>query len=123
MAVTVWYKILLPMKRRSGMSVEDFRAYYEDHHIPLCLKHPGRMKRHIRRYLNPQPLGETGPCDELPFDVITELWFDDEAAFTGTLAYLSRTIMPDEIVADENNLFDRSAMRIATETVCETDPG
>jgi hypothetical protein len=46
--------------------------------------------------------------------VITEFWFDDEAIFKGTVDYLTTTIMPDEIVEDERNLFDRSSFRIAT---------
>jgi uncharacterized protein (TIGR02118 family) len=115
------YKILLLMKRRSDISVEAFRDYYENSHVPLCLQSAGGMKRYIRRYLNPQDHPETGPACELPYDVITELWFDDEAVFKGTLRYLSSTIMPDEIVEDEKQLFDRSSFRIATVVECESD--
>ena len=39
--------------------------------------------------LDPRPHPETGPAGELAFDVITELWFDDEAVFKGTLRYLT----------------------------------
>jgi uncharacterized protein (TIGR02118 family) len=116
---TQYYKILLFMKRRPDISVEAFRDYYENRHAPLCQKYASGMKRYIRRYVDPQPHPETGPCDNLGFDVITELWFDDEATFKGTLKYLSSTIMPDEIVADEKNLFDRSSFRIATVVECE----
>jgi hypothetical protein len=56
----------------------------------------------------------------LPFDVITELWFDDEKVFRGTVDYLSTSIMPDEIVADEKRLFDRSKLRMATVVECES---
>ncbi len=113
------YKILLFMKRRGDLSVEAFRDYYENHHAPLCAKYSQGMQRYIRRYIEPQPHPETGPGGDLPFDVITELWFDDEAVFRGTVAYLSSTIMPDEIIADEQNLFDRSSFRIATVVECE----
>lgn len=115
------YKILLLMKRRPGMSVEAFRDYYENHHVPLALKSPSGMTRYMRRFLDPQPHAETGTNEELPYDVITELWFDDEAVFKGTLKYLSTTVMSDEIVADEMNLFDRTTMRMATVVECETD--
>jgi uncharacterized protein (TIGR02118 family) len=107
------YKILLFMKRRPGMSVEDFRDYYETRHAPLALTKPTRMSRYVRRYLDPQPHPETG-SGELPYDVITELWFDDEASFRGTLDYITTSLMPDDIVADELNLFDRTSFRIAT---------
>ena len=115
------YKILLFMKRRPGMSMEAFRDYYETQHAPLCAKSAAGMKRYIRRYITPQPHPETGPAREHDFDVITELWYDNEAAFKGTLAYITTSIMPDEIVADEQNLFDRSSFRIATVIECETD--
>lgn len=115
------YKILLPMKRKPGMSVEAFRDYYEKHHAPLAAKSSGMLSRYVRRYLEPHPHPETGVPGELPYDVITELWFDDEATFRGTLAYLTSTLMPDEIVADEEQLFDRSSFRILTVVECETD--
>lgn len=116
------YKILLLMKRRPGMSVEDFRDYYENRHVPLALKYDGgAMTRYVRRYLEPQPNAELGTNDELPYDVVSELWFEDEAAFRATLHYMTTSVMPDDVVADELNLFDRPTMRIATVIECETD--
>lgn len=120
MAATIW-KILLFMKRRPGMSVEDFRAYYENRHAPLALEHGATMSRYVRRYLDPQPHAETGTCGELPYDVVTELWFDDDVKFRRTLGYITQHVMPDHIVADEMNLFDRPTMRIATVVECESD--
>lgn len=115
----ITYKILLFMKRKPGMSVEDFRDYYENQHVPLCLKHAKGMTRYLRRYIEPKPHPETGPGDDFAFDVITELWFEDKKIFNGTLQYLTTTIMPDEITRDEQNLFDRSSFRLATVVECE----
>ena len=116
------FKILLLMKRRPGMSVEDFRDYYENRHVPLALKYDGgAMTRYVRRYLEPQPNAELGTNAELPYDVISELWFEDETAFRATLHYMTTSVMPDDVVADEMNLFDRPTMRIATVIECETD--
>lgn len=114
------YKILLFMKRRAGSSVEAFRDYYENNHVPLCLKYTSGVTRYIRRYVNPLPHPETGVNDP-PFDVITELWFEDEAVFKGTVDYITTNIMPDEVVEDEKKLFDRASFRIATVTEAETD--
>lgn len=113
------YKILLFMKRRADLSVAEFRDYYENHHVPLCRKYASGVTRYLRRYLTPQPHPETGSGEDLGYDVITELWFEDEAIFKGTVKYLSSTVMPDEIIADEQQLFDRSSFRIATVTECE----
>ena len=102
------------------MSVADFRDYYENRHVPLCLKYASGVSRYVRRYLDPQPHAESGRNDELPYDVITELWFDDEKAWRGTVDYLSAATLPEEVVADERNLFDRATMRMATVVEHET---
>lgn len=112
--MTQIYKILLFMKKRPDITTEQFRDYYENHHAPLAMKYSGSaIKRYIRRYIEPLPHPETGEFTDGP-DVITELWFEDEGLFRGTVAYLSTTLMPDEIVEDEKNLFDRSSFRMAT---------
>jgi uncharacterized protein (TIGR02118 family) len=112
------YKILLFMKRRPGMSIEAFQDYYENHHAPLCVKYASGMKRYERRFLTAHPNPETGATEELPYDVITELWFDDEAVFRNTVTYLSTSIMPEAVVEDEKRLFDRSKTRMATVVEC-----
>ena len=114
------YKILLFMKRRPGMSFEAFKDYYENHHAPLCAQYASGMSRYLRRFVTPHPNPETGATDELQFDVITELWFEDEAVFRGTVKYLATSIMPDEVVADEKQLFDRTQTRMATIVECES---
>ena len=115
-----YYKILMFMKRRPGMTLEAFRDYYENHHVPLCLKYTSGVSRYVRRFVTPQRNPETGATQELQFDVITELWFEDEAVFHGTVDYLATSIMPDEIVEDEKRLFDRTQTRMATVIECES---
>ncbi len=121
------YKILLFMKRKPGMSVAAFRDYYENNHVPLAMANSGGqgggITRYMRRYLDPLPHAESGTNEELPYDVVSELWFDDEAIFRGTVEYLSTTVMNDAVIADELNLFDRSTMRMATVVECETPMG
>lgn len=107
------WKILLFMKRRPDISVEAFREYYETRHAPLAEKYSSGVSRYIRRYIDPHPHPETGEWTDGP-DVITELWFEDEAIYRGTLAYITSSLMPGEIVEDEKHLFDRSSFRIAT---------
>lgn len=122
MTDTTTYKILLLMKRRPGLSVDEFRDYYENHHVALALKGGGgAITRYVRRYLEPQPDAESGTNEELPYDVVTELWFDDEAAWRGTLGHLTTAVKPRELIEDEERLFDRSSMRIATVVEQETD--
>ena len=116
------YKILLFMKRRPGMTFEAFQDYYENHHVPLCEKYTSGVSRYLRRFVTPHPNPETSASEELQFDVITELWFEDEAVFRGTVQYLATSIMPDEIVEDEKRLFDRTKTRMATVVERESAP-
>jgi hypothetical protein len=117
------YKILLFMKRRPGMTFEAFQDYYENHHAPLCEKYASGISRYVRRFLTSHPNPETGATEELQFDVITELWFEDEAIFRGTVEYLATSIMPAEVVEDEKRLFDRTKTRMATVIECESALG
>jgi len=114
-----FHKILLFMKRRADLTPQQFRDYYETRHAPLAERYSRGVSRYIRRYVDPQPHPETGDFTDGP-DVITELWFEDEAVFRKTLAYITQNLMPDEIVADERNLFDRASFRIATVMECES---
>ena len=115
------YKILLFLKRRPGMSVADFREYYENIHAPLCLKYSRGVSRYFRRYIDPLGNPAAGEVEEPAFDVITELWFEDEAVFRATVEYLSTSVMPDDVVEDEKKLLDRSKSRMATVVECEFD--
>jgi uncharacterized protein (TIGR02118 family) len=112
---TSTFKILMFLKRRPGMSLDEFRDYYENCHAPLCQKYMNTgVSRYLRRYVTAHPNPETGAASELAFDVITELWFDDEAVFRGTVKYLSTSLMPPEVIEDEKRLFDREKTRMAT---------
>lgn len=120
MADKTYWKILLLMKRKPGISMAEFRNYYENNHVPLCAPYMSGIARYVRRYLEPQPHAESGTNEELPYDVVTEMWFDNEEAYQGTLGYITTTVMPDEVVQDELNFFHRPTMRIATVVECDS---
>jgi hypothetical protein len=107
------FKTVVLLKRRPGMSREDFIAYYESRHAKLA---EPRLKlgavRYVRRYLQPDANPLTGEIPEAEYDVITEMWYPDRATFDRMRAALKAA--PDviaEIAADEQNLFDRSRNR------------
>lgn len=110
------HKILIFLKRKPGTSVAAFRDHYENHHVPLCMRYMGAATtRYFRRYL------DTFPDAELEHDVVTELWFDDRAAFETALNYAGRGILPEDVIADEESFLDRSKSRFTWVTECETD--
>ena len=115
------YKVLVFLKRRPGMTVAEFRTYYEEVHAKLCAKYAVGARRYLRRYVDPMPQPLTGATDEMDFDVITELWFDDRAVFDAVIKYAARGKLPPDVLADEEHLFDRARSRFATVIETETD--
>lgn len=101
------------MKRKQGMSLEAFRNYYENRHMPLCMKYAAGMKLYRRRYL------DSGGA--LDFDVITELGFADAKTRDIVLDTMARDRMPPDVIDDEANFLDRAATRAFAVTECETD--
>ena len=115
------YKVLVFLKRRPGMTVAEFRTYYEEVHAKLCTKYAVGARRYLRRYVDAMPQPLTGATDEMDFDVITELWFDDRAIFDAVIKYAARGKLPPDVLADEERLFDRTRSRFATVIETETD--
>ncbi len=114
-------KLLIFLKRRPGMTLEEFRDYYEGTHMPLCLKYARGVARYFRRYIE-HPVDEAnGKLNELDYDVVTEIWFEDAAIADAALKFAGRGILPKEVIEDEERLFDRSKNRMVRVTEYETD--
>ena len=112
---------LLP--RRPGMTVAEFRAYYETHHRVIGEKYlSGFASRYMRRFITPSPSRDTGETPEADFDVVLEIWYPDRATFEACGRVLSTPEVAAEIVADEERLFDRPRMRFfVIEEECESE--
>ncbi|MFK7733738.1 MAG: EthD domain-containing protein [Pseudomonadales bacterium] len=107
-------KMITTLKKKSGMSTERFRAYYENHHRLIGEKYlKGYASRYVRRYLNPVP-DEFGELLAPEFDVLLEIWFADEVALQACMVKLNEPTVAEEIAVDEEKLFDRSLKRSYT---------
>ena len=71
------FKTVCLLKRKPGMSLDDFKAYYETHHKRFGETYLPKTARFMRRYMNPVPNPMTGEVAELDYDVITETWFEN----------------------------------------------
>jgi|TARA_B100002003_G_scaffold160900_1_gene149402 uncharacterized protein (TIGR02118 family) len=92
-------KAITCIKRKPGMGVEDFQAYWRGGHAEVVQRLPN-----IRRYIQSHALLGGYRKGELPYDGIAEIWVDDVAALramAGTAAY-------DAVQADEERFIDRS---------------
>jgi uncharacterized protein (TIGR02118 family) len=88
-------------KRKPGMSVEAFQAYWRTAHPDVVVKLPG-----IRRYVQSHTLPSGYRKGEPIYDGIAEVWFDDTRAMralVGTAAYAA-------VQADEAKFIERSTM-------------
>jgi uncharacterized protein (TIGR02118 family) len=73
-------KIVTVMKRRAGLSVDDFQNHLRTQYGPLATKGPG-----LRRYVQSLALVQGYAKGELLFDAIGEMWFDSTAAYDNYL--------------------------------------
>jgi EthD domain len=106
------FKLVCFLKRRPDLSREDFMRYYESKHRKLGERYCPKAKRYFRRYLQPLPDVVTGAFGDFDYDVITEMWFEDEAAYRAAMADITRPEAAAAIGTDEDNLFDRSMNRL-----------
>jgi len=106
-------KALSFFKRRSGMSVEAFQAYWRARHPEVVIRLPG-----LRRYVQSHTLPGAYRKGEPVYDGIAEVWFDDTQAMralAGTPAYAA-------VQADEAAFIERATMGlIVTEDHVVTD--
>jgi uncharacterized protein (TIGR02118 family) len=94
-------KAVTYLKRRPGMPVEEFQAYWRTQHPELVKKLPG-----LRRYVQSHTL-RTGYDKRQPaYDGIAEVWFDD----TKSLRALRETPEMAAVQADEVKFIDRITM-------------
>ncbi len=93
-------KVSVMLKRKSGMSPEEFHRYWKDVHGPLVLGVTDLM-RHFRKYVQchavPAALGDT-PGAGSEFDGIAELWADslDEVNRAFAEPRYLEVVRPDE---------------------------
>ena len=105
-------KVIGLLKRRPGMTVAEFREYYETRHRLIGEKYlTGFASRYRRRFLDPSPDRVTGELPEAEYDVIMEIWYPDQATYEAASARLAEPEVTREIIADEERLFDRPKMR------------
>ncbi len=106
-------KAITFVKRKPGMSVEDFQAYWRAKHPEVVVRLPG-----LRRYVQSHALLAGYRKGELPWDGIAEVWMDDADGFRrlpGTREY-------DAVLADEKRFIGRSSVLLVDDAVIKDGP-
>jgi uncharacterized protein (TIGR02118 family) len=105
-------KLIGLLKKKPGMSREDLIAYYEHRHAPLVQRICPIGNDYRRNYVQVVRIGGKEVDGAPEFDVVTEVWFSDRAAYEAFAASMADPNIRKQIVSDEEQFLDRSASRI-----------
>ena len=97
-------KVIVMLKKKDGLTQEEFLRYWEQEHGPLVMKLLPGVKRYVQNHAVRPALGR-----ELQIDGIVELWFEDTESSRAAADF----IKSDEgkaIRDDEDKFLDRSKM-------------
>ena len=90
-------KLVCFLKRKEGLSLDEFYEHWFGHHAPLIRSTP-ELARHVLRYEQHKRVTEPAWCGTEGYDGITVQWFesvDEFVAFTAEPKY-AELIEPDE---------------------------
>ena len=111
-------KVVGLLKRRAGLTTEQFRDYYEQHHRLIGEKYlTGNAIKYVRRYLEARTVSDDAAST---YDCLLEVWYPNEAAFAASNERLSQPHVVAEIIADEERLFERDQNQFFTVYECES---
>ena len=114
-------KLITLLKKRPGMSRDEFQAYYESRHARLGERYVPNARKYVRRFVEPMPELYIGDLNEPDFDVVMELWFENRGELDRALGILFKPEVAAEIANDEIRLFDREYTRVFVVTEeCES---
>jgi uncharacterized protein (TIGR02118 family) len=106
-------KLVFCVRRRSDLSVDDFKKYWLENHASLVKKHAAVLG--IKRYVQSHTVEEDtnaalrasrGATEA--FDGIAEVWWDSRDALTLALSGPEGRAVGDELLEDERNFIDLS---------------
>lgn len=106
------YKSIALLKCKPGLTREQFVDYYENCHVPLVRSLLPEICGYRRNFIDPDGAFVGPACAERDYDVITEIWYADRAAYDSAMARHARPEIGGRISADEENFLDRSRIRM-----------
>ena len=106
-------KLTFCLRRRSGLSREEFQRYWRERHAPLVERHAASMgcKRYVQVHTsapeyNEQIRVERGGPE--PYDGVAELWFDENEFQSSSFDLVAVRKAVEILIADEREFIDLS---------------
>ena len=107
-------KLVCFINRKPGMSMEAFKAYYEQHHVPLISRLMPFWQDYRRNFMEDTEHraahAEPGRANERLFDVMTELTFETAEMHRKCLDALADPVIGKLVAEDEAKFMDRASM-------------
>lgn len=107
-------KIICFLKKKDGLSFEQFKQYYEEKHAPLAIKLLPVFHEYSRSYISLGDNYEPSHISVTPlafgFDVITQIAFETREDYDMVLKLQSDPEIARLLAEDEERFLDRSAM-------------
>ena len=99
------FKQVCLLTRKPGMTMAEFKAYYEGTHAPLLASMMPLALRYVRRFVQPEIHPFSNEPMKVPFDCMMELWWKSRAEFEQAMAALGEGGRFEQIYADEEKIF------------------
>jgi uncharacterized protein (TIGR02118 family) len=105
-------KLILIVRRKKGLSHQEFREYYENNHVPLAVRLIPLFSEYKRNYVDQKekytPVHVVNAAAEPDFDVLTEICFDSRADYDKMLLTLADPEIGRLMAEDEEKFIDRN---------------
>jgi EthD domain len=108
-------KVVLLVRRRPGLSREEFRAHYEGTHAPLAARSLAHLSGYTRNFV-------TGPDNGADPDCITEFWYELEPPWSRARELVADDAIRAMLAVDEARFMDRGSMRTLIVEECASAP-
>lgn len=118
------YKVLWCLKRKAGITFEQFRDHYENSHALLGQQYFGHlMLQYNRNYNLARATGVTPREATLGYDCVTEWVMHDEAAFDESMRILADPVIGKIFHDDEEHFLERESVLLLRSDCRDTGTG
>jgi uncharacterized protein (TIGR02118 family) len=108
-------RLVYVLRRKAGMSLDQFQQYWRETHGPLVAKHSTTLNllRYVQVHtledpINDQLAGQRGGMEK-PYDGVAELWWANRDAFAAAMAGSAGQTAGRELLEDEARFIDLPA--------------